>query len=133
MNFIFDACTLIAFLRGEIGAEVIETLLLDPNNIYMVHAVNLCEVYYDFLRVSNEQVAQTAIADLAIAGLIIREDMDITFWQEAGKLKAGHRLSLADCFAIALTQRVQGELVTSDHHEFEPIAANSICPIRFFR
>ena len=44
--------------------------------------------------------------------------MDEDFWQEAGRIKADYkRVSLADCFCVALSNRVSGEVVTSDHHE----------------
>jgi predicted nucleic acid-binding protein len=130
---VFDVCALIAYLRNEAGAEAVEELLIDSENQCMVHAVNLCELYYDFLRATNETEAHTAIADLDAIGLLVREDMDAAFWQAAGKLKARGRLSLADCFAVALTNRVGGELVTSDHREFDPVAAGDICAVRFFR
>ena len=56
---------------------------------------------------------------------MIREDMDIAFWRQAGRYKAIiHRVSLADCFAITLANRIGGELVTSDHREMDPIAAS---------
>ena len=55
MTFVFDACSLIAYLRDEEGADAVEALLLDRYNICLMHAVNLCEVYYDFLRVSDER------------------------------------------------------------------------------
>jgi predicted nucleic acid-binding protein len=65
---------------------------------------------------------------------MIREDMDTAFWRQAGNYKATiHRVSLADCFAITLTNRVGGELVTSDHREFDPIAESGICHVRFIR
>jgi len=35
--------------------------------------------------------------------------------------------------AIAVTNRVGGEFVTADHHEFDRIAASGICRIRFIR
>lgn len=135
MAFVFDACALIAYLRDEAGADIVESLLLTKNNQNQcyVHAINLCELYYDFLRATDEQTAIAAVRDLTEIGLLVREDMDLTFWQEAGKLKAGGGISLADCFAIALTQRVSGELVTSDHHEFDSIAAHGVCTVRFFR
>lgn len=63
----------------------------------------------------------------------VREDMDRLFWQEIGRYKATNRASFADCAAIALTNRVGGELVTSDHHELDAIAAGGICRIRFIR
>ena len=34
-----------------------------------VHALNLCEIYYDFWRASNQEVAESAIADLAASGI----------------------------------------------------------------
>lgn len=51
----------------------------------------------------------------------------------AGRLKAHGRLSLADCFAIALARRTNAEVVTSDHREFDPVAAAGLCTVRFFR
>jgi PIN domain nuclease of toxin-antitoxin system len=133
VNLVFDACALIAYLRDEAGADSVEELLVDTNNQCLVHAINLCELYYDFIRAASEIEAQTAVADCIALGLTPRRDMDPTLWQEAARLKARGRLSLADCFAIALTQRVGGELVTSDHREFDPIATAGICPVRFFR
>lgn len=40
MHYVLDACAMLAFLRGEEGADKIETLLLDNNNRCMAHAVN---------------------------------------------------------------------------------------------
>jgi PIN domain nuclease of toxin-antitoxin system len=133
MIAVLDACAIIAFLRDEEGADIIEGLLLDPNNECFVHAINLCEVYYDFLRASDESAASSAINDVNLIGVVIREDLDSQLWQEAGRHKVTEGISLADCFAIALTNRVGAELVTSDHHEFDPIAARGVCSIRFFR
>jgi predicted nucleic acid-binding protein len=59
--------------------------------------------------------------------------MGMDFWQEAGRYKAGHKLALADCFAMTLANRTGAELITSDHREFDPIATAGICKIRFFR
>jgi len=120
MNFVLDACAIIALLRNEPGAEITERLLLEQN--CMAHAVNLCEVYYDFLKAESKDVANEAIWDIKKQGLIFREDMDSGFWQEVGSYKALiKRVSLADCFAIALANREQATLVTSDHHEFDYI------------
>jgi len=131
---VLDACAMIAYLRDEPGADVVEALLLDKNNSCVAHAVNLCEVFYDFTRAADENAALTAIADLESMGLVVREDMDRHFWQEAGKYKATiKKVSLADCFAIALTNRIQADLYTSDHHEFDPIAASDICSVKFIR
>jgi len=121
MDAALDAFAMIAFLRGEPGADGVESLFLGTDKACIAHAINLCEVYYDFIRATDGATALAAIADLESSGLVVRQDMDPLFRQEAGRYKATLvRVSLADCFAIALTQRVKAELVTSDHHEFEP-------------
>lgn len=130
---VLDASAMIAFLRDESGAAVVEALLTSGTDICIAHAINLCEVYYDFLRSADEGTARSAIVDLENLGVTVREDMDRIFWQEVGRFKATNKASLADCFAIVLANRVGGELVTSDHHEFDAIAAQGTCRIRFIR
>lgn len=60
--------------------------------------------------------------------------MDVEFWEAVGDLKAVHRkVSLADCCAIVLANRLNAELVTSDHHEMDTLADQGVCRILFFR
>jgi len=131
--YVLDACAMIAFLRGEPGADVVENALLDTTSDCLAHAINLCEVFYDFYRDSGESAAKGAIADLSIVGVTERDDFSQTFWMEVGWLKAQGKISLADCFAITLTNRTGGTLLTSDHHEMDKIAAAGICNITFIR
>jgi len=133
MNIVLDACALIAFLRDEPGAEVVESLFSETNNSCMAHAINLCEVYYDFLRAKDEKTALEALADLESVGLVTREEMNSSFWQEAGKYKVKLKVSLADCFAIALARLENALIVTSDHNHFEPVAHTGICGVKFIR
>lgn len=98
------------------------------------HAVNLCEVYYDCIRVDGEEKAEALIRDLMDAGVATRPDTDEDFWKDVGQIKASiGRISLADCFAIALARRLDVAVLTSDHHEFDKIAANEICAVEFIR
>ncbi len=132
MPVILDACAMIAFLRDEPGAEQVEAFFRHDH--CMAHAVNVCEVYYDFFRAENEATAKNAVTDLVALGLKIKEDMDQPFWQEIGRLKAEiKRISLADCFAVALAKRINASIVTSDHHEFDSIAESGLCKILFIR
>jgi uncharacterized protein len=134
MIFVLDASALMAFLDNEPGAEVVEGLLLDPGNTCFAHAVNLCETYYVFHRKGGEVAAQNAIATLVAANVVFREDMDLDFWQEVGRLKSPRRsVPLGDCVCIVLAQRVSGEVVTSDHPDFGPISREGLCPVRFIR
>lgn len=132
MIYVMDSTAMIAFLNDEPGADVVESYLLDGNSVCLAHAINLCEVYYQAFRQGGEPEAEMALSELA-NGVRAREDFDNAFWKSAGKIKGSHRLSLADAFAVALTLRAGGELVTSDHHELDALAAAGVCPITFFR
>ncbi len=57
-----------------------------------------------FFRRSDEKTAQAAIRDLYADGVQERKDLSRKFWQRVGQLKARGRISLADCFCIALAQ-----------------------------
>lgn len=134
MIYVMDSSAMIAFLRNEAGAVAVASILADSQSKCYAHALNLCEVFYDFARKGGEAAAQSAITELLNVGVIERRDLNVIFWQQAGRLKAVHRrVSLADCCALALTLRLGGELVTSDHHELDPLAVAGICPIKFFR
>ena len=67
MSSVIGASALIAFLRDEPGAEVVENVLGLPQTCY-AHALNLCEIYYDFWRASNQSAAEAAITDLIDSG-----------------------------------------------------------------
>lgn len=131
---VFDASGMIAFLRDEPGADAVEDhLRREPLGVY-AHALNLCEVYYDFWRASTQESAEAAIRDLLSTGVQERDDLDPEFWREAGRLKAVHRrVSLADCCAMALANRLDAVLVSADRHELEPLAAMAVCRIQFIR
>jgi len=133
VNHVLDACAMLAYLKGEPGAEVVATLLADPEGACYAHAVNLCEVYYDFLRQSDERTAREAVSDLLADGVVERRDLSRGFWERVGTHKARGRISLADCFCIALAQHLSAALVTTDHKEFDPLVSRGICPIHFIR
>ena len=88
----------------------------------------------DLYRRGNIQDADSVEAIFAKYGLRLLESLPSNLWRIAGKLKAEwRRVSLADCFALALAISEEGTLVTSDHHEFDAIAGAEVCPIRFIR
>lgn len=131
MTKVLDACAIIAYLRNEEGSEIVENALL--NDSCAAHAINACEVYKDCLsRGEDTTQADEIINDLESIGCVIHEDMDDALWKNAATLKTKGRISLADCFAIALTERLSGTLYTSDHHELDPFAASGF-PITFIR
>jgi uncharacterized protein with PIN domain len=134
MNIILDACAVIALAKDESGAEAVATHLLDDEHNCMIHCVNLCEVYYGFLRSDGEAFAQKVVSRLQQAGVSFRSDLTIAFWQQVARYKATiARIALADCFALTLAHREKGILVTSDRKEFEPLENLNLCAIEFIR
>jgi PIN domain nuclease of toxin-antitoxin system len=130
MRYVLDACAIISLIRKEEGCIQVRQALEAEENICLVHALNLCEVYYDCLRCYGVSQTESLLSNLNEAGLVIRDDMDIDFWKAAGAIKARGRISLADCFAVALSAREDAYLLTSDHHEFEPLLATPGFPVK---
>jgi predicted nucleic acid-binding protein len=134
MNIVFDACSLIAFFRDEPRANVVKNYLTEENYTKMVHSINLCEVYYDFLKSDGQATAQSMIDDVFDLDISIKSDLTMDFWKQVGQYKADiKRISLADCFALTLANRHGAILLTSDHKEFDPIVSLQICEICFIR
>lgn len=132
--YVFDSCAVVALLQREPGAEVVAEVLKNSRNRCLIHAINACEVYYDIYRRSGEADASALEGILATTGIELVETIPSTLWRTAGKLKAEwRRVSLADCLALALALLEGGTVLTSDHHELDPVAQAAICPIRFIR
>ena len=130
---VLDACAFVALIDGEPGGPLVESLLKDPGSTCYVHSVNLCEVYYQLIRVGGEAAARQVIDDLLSLGLIVRDALDRIFWEAVGERKARGRISLADCFCLCLAIRLGGRVVTADHKEFDPLVPLGLCPILFIR
>ena len=134
MIAILDACAVIAFFRNETGGEIVENYLIDDNYTCFVHVINLCEVYYDVMRSASQQKADELLNELRETGVIFRDNIEQSFWQLVAQYKATiRRISIADCFALALSAKLQGILITADHKEFDPVVPLEICPITFIR
>jgi PIN domain nuclease of toxin-antitoxin system len=134
MNVVLDASAVIAFLRDEPGADAVEHYFGPENHSLYTHALNLCEVYYDFLRAAGGPSVEGAVQDILLLGVRERNDMDANFWRAVGKLKAAHRrVSIADCCALALAGSLGAVLLTADRHELEPLSRASVCAVEFIR
>lgn len=133
MIAVLDASAVIGYLHGEPGGTVVDAVLLDRSVSCFMHAINLYEVCYDVLRRTDAPTALGLVRALRETGLTVREDMDETLWLDAGRLKVAFRLSAADTFALALARRLDGELLSADHHEFDQVSAAGECRIRFIR
>lgn len=109
-------------------------ILKNQQNRCLIHAINACEVYYDIYRRGGEEDADALEEILEVSGIEVVDTMPSALWRIAGKIKAEQRrVSLADCFALALAILENGTVLSSDHHELDRIAEAAICPIQFIR
>jgi predicted nucleic acid-binding protein len=113
---VLDSFALITYFRDEAGADKVETLLHNAANrhepLHMTE-VNYAEVQYIIIRkngVAGWESAAAHLVSLPIAFHPVTRELADT----AARLKAAHRISLADAFAAALAKHRNCELVTGD-------------------
>jgi predicted nucleic acid-binding protein len=131
MNYVLDACAVIALLNGEEGAEIVKDLFEKAEageiTVY-IHSVNLLEVYYDRIRVINLEVAEEFLKKMTTSPVQIIDTIPQPLLREAARFKVTYHPSLADCFALAAAFCYQGTLVTSDHSELEAVEKSEPIP-----
>jgi len=119
---VLDANALYRFLTGGPGAEVVSRLFRDGRDAgqpLRMSVVNWGEVYYTIARAQGFTETAKIMDRVKMLPLTIL-DADESVTAKAAKLKAGHGLPYADCFAAAVAG--MGEvLVTSDVKDFKKI------------
>jgi ribonuclease VapC len=130
---VWDSGALIALINAEPGAGEARRLLRANRDGSYIHAVNLLEIRYGFERVKGTAFAERVLDALERAGVEARGDFDRAFLKDAALLKTAHKMSLADCFALALARRLGCPLASTDHHELDDAAAAGLCDIAFIR
>lgn len=113
---VFDAFAVIAWLEGEREAEFVAALMREVQTGRTwggVCAMNLGEVYYTTARRHGQGRADAYLHYLtALPWVLIPASNDLT-WR-AARLKAAHRISYADAFALACAIEREAALVTGD-------------------
>jgi predicted nucleic acid-binding protein len=98
-----------------------------------MHAINLGEVYYDTLRVSGKDKADELFADMALLPISIVWTVDVPLLALAGKYKTSYRISYADAFVLALADQEKATVISTDHHEFDPVENAGDIPFLWLR
>lgn len=134
-GFVLDACALLALLLDEEGAAEVEKILVDAEDgdpTVVVHKINVLEIYYNILRRFGSARADETLSAIAALPITFVDTLEPVF-KDAGRIKARYRLSLADSIALAEAKIRNARLVTSDHHEFEPVEKDAEVSIFWFR
>ena len=134
--YVFDACSLIALLTNEDGADVVKNLLqkaVDAEIKIVMHKINFLEVYYDTYKTYGEEKALKLLDDIKITPIKINMKITDELLIKAGRLKSLYKMSLADSIGLAETIINNGYFVTADHHELKIIEEKEKLNIFWFR
>ena len=107
---------MMAFFEDEAGADKVEDILrslLDRKAKAFMCVINWGEIYYNTMRVQGVEEADRVITQLDSYPIKLME-ADKTLTYEAAKLKGRYRIACADCFAAALSSRLNAPVVTGD-------------------
>ena len=129
---VLDASALIAFFKGEPGHESVAALLKDERHNLGMHIVNLCEVYYEYLRVDELQKANESWERVTqLVGVLITADEG--FIKRVGRWKVDMGLGLGDSFLAACAEENAAILVTADRGDFERVQQAGLIQVEFIR
>lgn len=132
ITHIVDTCALIAYFKGEEGRDNFATILADETNNLAIHSINLCEIYYCYLRSDGGEIADQAFTKttemLAVVELINHQ-----FLKRVGRWKVEHNLGLGDCFAAATTEEYGCILISTDHGDFDEISESGEIELHWLR
>lgn len=148
MTLVLDSSAILAFLADEPEAQIVEALLIQADEeaegeVY-AHSLNLAEVFYDVQSGADAARAEVEITRLFGLGVRERPDMDGALWRDMADLIAQVRtktslqgtrgnLALGDAAGVALARRLDGDFVTKDRTEIEPLHLAGLVSAIFIR
>jgi len=115
-SYVLDTSAILAFLGGEHGADNVERLLRGSRVgrvRVLVCSITLMEVFYTAIREKGEDEAVRLLA-LMRAWPLEWVYPDEKVLLQAGRLKASHRLSVADALIAAVAKLRNATLVHKD-------------------
>ena len=115
-RYVLDSYAVIAYFEDEPGADrvakVLRQLIQGKAKGFM-SVVNWGEVYYNTMREQGVAEAEKVILQLDKFPIqIVEVNKDLTY--EAAKLKGKYRIVYTNCFAVALSVKLNASLVTGD-------------------
>lgn len=122
-NYVLDTSALFTYTKDEAGSDIIEDILIlaekDKGNVYLSFA-SFMELYYITWQEKSEDAAKELI--ILVKSLPVqRVDSDERLTLSAGRIKANHRLSVADAF-IAATAINKGAILVHKDPELNIIS-----------
>jgi predicted nucleic acid-binding protein len=115
---VLDSWSVLAFLEDHPVAAKVEALLIKASQgkaKLLLSAVSWGEIYSSIAGVGGREAADSRVAELAtlpIEVVAVAEDLDLA--RRAAWLRASKGVAFSKCFAAALAQARNVELVTGD-------------------
>ena len=134
--YILDACSLIALLVGEKGAENIKDIIqnaIDGKTTVKINQINLLEVYYFTINNYGQDEANKMLKRIKEFPIEIITGLTDDVFEESGRIKSKYKIPLGDSIVAAECLIKKGTLVTSDHDDFEKIIVAENIEINWFR
>lgn len=121
-SFVLDTSALLCLKENEPGASEVEVILRQhgKKETVFVSFMSVMEFAYILEQEQGEAAAREGVLQLKQLPLRVVES-DEPLGLAAAKIKAGHRLSVADAWIAATAARLGAALVHKDP-EFEPLA-----------
>lgn len=114
-TYVLDAWPLVAWLRNQPAAATVARLLREADSgvcALDVSILNLGEVFYRMARLRGVGQAQRDLATFSAQINVLPVSNDLVM--RAAALKAAHKISYADGFAVATALELDAPLVTGD-------------------
>jgi uncharacterized protein len=111
---VLDSYALLAYLKGETGSQAVRNALDDAENRVLMNEINIGEVYYILARERGGDRADHFLGSILPFLPIEIVSNDFEMIVQAAKIKAGHSLAYADCFAVAAAIREGAAVLTGD-------------------
>ncbi|MBI3296767.1 MAG: type II toxin-antitoxin system VapC family toxin [Elusimicrobia bacterium] len=121
-TFVLDTSALLCLKENEPGASEVETILRQhgKKETVFVSFMSIMELAYILEQEQGEAAAREGVLQLKQLPLQVVES-DEPLGLAAARIKAGHKLSVADAWIAATAERLGATLVHKDP-EFEPLA-----------
>ncbi len=121
-TFVLDTSALLCLKENEPGASEVETILREQGKkeTVFISFMSVMELAYILEQEQGETAAHRGILQLKQLPIHIVES-DEPLGLAAARIKAGHKLSVADAWIAATAERLGATLVHKDP-EFEPLA-----------
>ncbi len=122
---VLDSYAVLAYLFREKGHEKVVTVLekaAESDKSLLIAAPNWAEIRYQVERKAGAEVwARTREKLLGLPIEVVPADQELA--EQAGEIKAHHKMSLADAFAAALAMARKADLYSGDP-EFRAVEKN---------